>query len=589
MPRTPITVPRTVEVIARARWIQKYAVGWEWSPWWKARPLVSFQRFFTKVVQTIQDHTPKATRNQETRRLSFIRTSMGGVRTSTAAGGRGLRAAGVRRVTWRSRHPGARADGRAGYVLRVATTVSSALKASAASLTALLLGGSVLAGTAQAAPATAKTPSPPSVMSKVGGDRLSLPGTQVNAATGVPALPKGITARSWIVTDAETGEILAEHNAHWKLAPASTLKMLLADMLIPKLPASTVHKVVPSDLKGMGEGSSLVGVKENLTYTVKDLWLGVFLRSGNDAVHVLSAMNGGVPATVADMNAEARELQADDTHVVSPDGYDMPGQASSAYDLTLFARAGLQIPEFREYCSTLTAQFPGDYKKVKNPKKGQPSKVRESFQIQNTDRLLSGDYDLKPYQGIAGVKNGDTTNAGATYTGVAQRDGRKLLVTVMHPDPKSGHNAVYREAASLLDWGFKAAPTVQPVGTLVPPLSQVAASKASAQPSSATPRSTAAAAPVAASSSSRGLWTAAGITAATLVLLAAVIIVVRRRRPLPSAVAASGASPTPVSAPAQRRAPDQEQGQEQRQEQSQEQGPRQGQARAKRPRGLRKH
>jgi serine-type D-Ala-D-Ala carboxypeptidase (penicillin-binding protein 5/6) len=409
------------------------------------------------------------------------------------------------------------------------------------SMTATLLGGTVLTGAAAvAAPLTAPSdvkppqPRPPARMSTVGGERLGLPGTQVVAAAGVPAVPKGISARSWIVADAETGEVLAARNAHWRLAPASTLKMLFADTVLPKIPNRTVHRVAPAELRGMGEGSSLVGIKENLSYTVRDLWLGVFLRSGNDAVHVLSAMNGGVPKTVADMNAQAHELQAADTHVVTPDGYDEPGQVSSAYDLTLFARDGLQNADFRTYCSTVSAQFPGEWTKKKD-KQGKLTAVRESFAIQNTNRLLSGDYDLARYQGIAGVKNGNTTDAGATFTGVAQRGDRTLLVTVMHP--ASRHDQVYREAAALLDWGFAAAPAAEPVGTLVPPLSKVPHTAAPSAPAPGTPVTPggprAQAAVTSGASSSGGLWTAAGITAGTGALLAAVVIVVRRRRPLP--------------------------------------------------------
>jgi D-alanyl-D-alanine carboxypeptidase (penicillin-binding protein 5/6) len=401
----------------------------------------------------------------------------------------------------------------------------SALAVSAA---VALLGGTVLTGTAGAAPGDTKAPGPPAHLSTVGGDRLGVPGTQVELTAGAPALPAKLTARSWIVADAETGDVLAEHNAHWRLPPASTLKMLFADTVLPKFPKATVRKVAPADLQGMGEGSSLVGIKENLTYTVRDLWLGVFLRSGNDAVHVLAAMNGGVHRTVTDMNAQAKELQADDTHVVTPDGYDEPGQVSSAYDLTLFARAGLQNPDFREYCSTVSAQFPGEWKKDK--KTGKATGARETFGIQNTDRLLSGDYDLPRYPGIAGVKNGNTTNAGSTYTGVAQRDGRTLLVTVMTPGP--GHNLVYREAASLLDWGFEAAPTVKPVGALVPPLSKV--------PHSATGTSALApggkdrAAADSGGSSSDGPLKAAGVTAGTALVLGLIVMLVRRRRPLPA-------------------------------------------------------
>ncbi|WP_338106464.1 D-alanyl-D-alanine carboxypeptidase [Streptomyces coelicoflavus] len=415
--------------------------------------------------------------------------------------------------------------------LRRSLTVTSAV------LTALAL----LSPAALAAPSPSTSPSaspsatPPASMSIVGGARLGKPGTQVDLAGGAPVLPKDLTARSWIVADAESGDVLAAHNAHWRLAPASTLKMLFADTLLPKWPKTTKHKVEVSDLAGIGAGSSMVGVKEEETYTVHDLWLGVFLRSGNDAVHVLSAMNDGVDKTVADMNAHAEELQALDTTVVSPDGYDMPGQVSSAYDLTLFARSGLQKKDFREYASTVRAKFPGETKKDKKGKT-----TRKPFEIQNTNRLLAGDYDVEVYPGIAGVKNGYTTNAGNTFTGVAERGGKVLLVTVMHP-AKDEHNAVYKETARLFDWGFEAAGKARPVGQLVGPRSAAQASPSAGASGEAggTGKGAAGTEPVAgapAADGSGGVGIAAGITAGVLVLLAGGAFLINRKWPLPDLV-----------------------------------------------------
>ena len=379
-----------------------------------------------------------------------------------------------------------------------------------------------------ARPTASPSATPPATMSRVGGSRLGLPGNQVNLADGVPVLPKDVSARSWIIADAESGDVLAAHNAHWRLPPASTLKMLFADTVLPKFPKTTAHKVAASDLAGIGAGSSLVGIKENETYSVHDLWLGVFLRSGNDAVHVLSAMNGGVAGTVADMQQHAEDLQALDTHVVSPDGYDAPGQVSSAYDLTLFARSGLQKKDFREYCSTVRAKFPGA---TAENAKGRTT--RESFEIQNTNRLLTGDSDVGTYQGIAGVKNGNTTNAGATFTGVAERGGKVLLVTVMKPE-KEEHNEVYKEAARLLDWGFQAAGKVEPVGELVPPQGVDTSAQPGAK-SSATPGSGSSRKPVAASAAAKGRTSGVGVALAViggvLVLLAAGVYLVNRRWP----------------------------------------------------------
>lgn len=421
--------------------------------------------------------------------------------------------------------------------LRTVPATEKTVRRSLLVASAVLLSTALTAPAALAAPNPATSPpaAPPAHTPVVGGERLGKPGTQVNLAAGVPVLPKELSARSWIVADAETGDVLAAHDAHRPLAPASTLKMLFADTLLPKWPRTTTHRVEPSDLAGVGAGSSMVGVKENETYSVHDLWLGVFLRSGNDAVHVLAAMNGGVDKTVDEMNAHAEELQALDTHAVSPDGYDAPGQVSSAYDLTLIARSGLQKKDFREYCSTVRAQFPGETKKNKKGKR-----VRESFEIQNTNRLLSGDYDVPVYQGIAGVKNGNTTHAGATFTGVAERDGKVLLVTVMNPRKKES-NEVYKETARLFDWGFAAAGKVEPVGELVPPKSVADATAApgpSASPGQAGGTGTGSQ-PVASAHTgggADGMGVALGITGGVLVLLAGGAFLVNWRWPLPDLV-----------------------------------------------------
>ncbi|MGW4894064.1 D-alanyl-D-alanine carboxypeptidase family protein [Kitasatospora sp. NPDC004240] len=365
---------------------------------------------------------------------------------------------------------------------------------------AAALGSALLSAGPVAGPATAQD-----AVSVIGGERLARSAVQVAPRAGAPTLPPKLTGRSWLVADAGTGEVLAAQNAHLPLPPASTLKMLFAETVLPKFERTAEHRVAPAELAGIGPGSSLVGIKENLTYRVEDLWRGVFLSSGNDAVHVLSHMNGGLARTVTEMQARADALQARDTHVISPDGYDQEGQVSSAYDLTLFARAGLRNADFRSYCGTRTARFPGAVDKVTG--------LRTTFDIANTDKLLGR------YPGLIGVKNGYTTNAGATFTGAAERGGRTLLVTVMHPEAQV---QVYDEAALLLDWGFAAAGRVDPVGRLV---EDTTASSAPSPADGGLPR--------ALEQADHALgpagWTASALGAA-LILLAAGRSLKRRRR-----------------------------------------------------------
>ncbi|MFE1248397.1 D-alanyl-D-alanine carboxypeptidase family protein [Streptomyces sp. NPDC058735] len=330
---------------------------------------------------------------------------------------------------------------------------------------------------------------------------LYRPGVHVRPGAGTPRVPK-VSALSWLVADARTGEVLAAHNAHRRLPPASTLKTLFAITVLPSLPAGIQHTVHPRELRGIGDGSSLVGVAEGRTYQVADLWRGVFLNSGNDAVHVLAELNGGWRATAERMQARARALGALDTRVVSPDGYDAPGQVSSAYDLAVFGRVGLRNPDFARYCATVEAQFPAG--------------GGTSYPIRNTNRLLSGARGVEPYPGLIGIKNGYTSKAGNTLVAAARRDGRTLVVTVMNPQ-EGGGSVVYEEARSLLDWGFRSAGTVEAVGSLGP-------SRPGGRPETTPPPAVAAAV----SKHPGSVWTDAALIAGAAGLGGVVVVLVLR-------------------------------------------------------------
>ncbi|MEU7644775.1 D-alanyl-D-alanine carboxypeptidase family protein [Streptomyces huasconensis] len=325
-------------------------------------------------------------------------------------------------------------------------------RSSSVRIATLTLGPLVLLSTPAAAAGLPAEPAPPRPVPAYSSTLLDRPGVQVRPGPAAPGLPRDVTALAWLVADANTGEVLAAKDAHRPLPPASTLKSLFALAALPRLDPHQRHVVTQDELDRVGDGSSLVGVAPGRAYRVADLWRGVFLSSGNDAVHVLARLNGGMRRTVEQMRAKARELGARDTHVVSPDGYDAAGQVSSAYDLAVFGKAGLADPAFTRYCSTPVAEFPaGGW----------------SYPIRNTNRLLTGADGVAPYPGLLGVKNGYTSHAGSTLISAAQRGGRTLVVTVLNPQV-SGARAVYEEARSLLDWGFAAAGKVRPVGSLLP-------------------------------------------------------------------------------------------------------------------------
>ncbi|WP_432967468.1 D-alanyl-D-alanine carboxypeptidase family protein [Dactylosporangium sp. CA-233914] len=303
----------------------------------------------------------------------------------------------------------------------------------------------------------------------IGGELMGTRGLAVPA--GAPA-PPTLSAMSWVVADLDTGEVLGACAPHLRRRPASVQKLLLAATVLPKLDPNQVIEATDADVD-LPADSSLVGIVSGGKYPVSTLWYGLLLQSGNDAASTLARVGGGaggVPAAIAAMNAEAHRLGADDTHAVTPSGYDAPEQFTSAYDLALIARENFDRPAFVQYDAMLTFQWPA-----------QPPKDPKGFQIQNENKLLT------QYQGAIGGKTGFTDEARHTYVGAAKRDGRRLVVTIMGAEIVPAR--AWQQGTMLLDWGF-ARPAGSSVGHLVTPEE---AARLHAPPSSAPPSAQAAA------------------------------------------------------------------------------------------------
>jgi D-alanyl-D-alanine carboxypeptidase (penicillin-binding protein 5/6) len=315
------------------------------------------------------------------------------------------------------------------------STVAAALLLSTLTLLSGLLAGQ--AGAAAPGPAATRAADDPP-----GGRALDTSG--VVQAQGTTPLPEGLTGAAFVVADLDTGDVLAARDPYGRYGPASTIKTLTALALIPVLDPAAVYTPTATDVD-LPLDSSRVGVVAGVPYPVRELFEGLLLMSGNDAANALASAAGGTERTLALMAAEAERVQARDTVARTPHGLDAEGQVSSAYDLALIARAAMQQPDFAEYVATKTSSMAA------------PDGQR--FEIGSKNRLLWN------YEGALGIKNGYTQAQRASFVGAAERDGRRLVVTVMRAEP-----AVWKETANLLDWGFTQPRTVRPVGELVEPL-----------------------------------------------------------------------------------------------------------------------
>lgn len=292
------------------------------------------------------------------------------------------------------------------------------------------------------------------------------PSPMPSAAEGVQ-IPDFAT-KSWIVVDADSGDILAGQNVDEQRPMASTLKTLTALTLLPRLQYESTYEAVAEET--LTEGMH-VGVLAGSSYTVSQLFHGMMMRSGNDAAVALADAYG-YQRTLDAMNAEAQRIGATSTVAKSPNGLDKPGQVSTAADMAQIYRVAIQDPRLQEIMTAREFEFP-----AQPPK--DPTKPQNTFTIFNHDSILNSDYP-----GFLGGKSGFTSQAGRTYVAGAERDGRRIVVALMGIG--GGTTATARD---VLDWSFANVGQLKPIGQLpaIPESAEVTPEPASGDPNDIAP------------------------------------------------------------------------------------------------------
>lgn len=276
----------------------------------------------------------------------------------------------------------------------------------------------------------------------IGGEALS--GCGVITAANPPPLPNDVSAEAWLVADLDTGDIIAAKDPHGRHRPASIIKVLVATVALNEL---NLNKLVAGTQDDANSEGTRVGVGPGGRYTINDLLHGLLMHSGNDAAHALAVQLGGMDPALQKLNILAGKLGGRDTRAATPSGLDGPGMSTSAYDIGLFYRYAWQNPAFADIVATQTYDFPG--------RDGNPS-----YPVENDNKLLYN------YPGAMGGKTGYTDDAGQTFVGAANRDGRRLVAILMKGTRVP--IAPWEQAAHLLDYGFATPPGTK-VGTLVDP------------------------------------------------------------------------------------------------------------------------
>lgn len=248
----------------------------------------------------------------------------------------------------------------------------------------------------------------------------------------------GLSAKSTILMEQDSGTILYEQNSHEALPPASVTKVMTMLLIYEAEQAGQFawDDTVTVSEHAASMGGSQVFLEEGETQTAADMTKCIAIASANDAaVAMAEFVAGSEDAFVQKMNARAQELGMADTHFENACGLDTDGHVTSAYDIALMSRELMRnFPEIQQYTTTWQDSI------IHQTKRGE-----ETFGLTNTNKLIQW------YDGATGLKTGSTGNALYCLSATAERDGMNLIAVVMAaPDFK----ARFQEAMQLLDYGF---------------------------------------------------------------------------------------------------------------------------------------
>ncbi|NLC31883.1 MAG: hypothetical protein GX781_01110 [Clostridiales bacterium] len=250
--------------------------------------------------------------------------------------------------------------------------------------------------------------------------------------------PDDLYAKSAILIDMQTGDVLLSKDAQTKRYPASTTKIMTLLLALEHMNMDQTV-TIPGAASAVPKDSSLVPVYPGEVMPFKDLLYGLMLRSGNDAANAVAVLtSGSVESFAALMNKKAAELQMTGTAFTNPHGYHDKGHYTNAGDLAKLSLYALQNPAFRDIIAATSYAM-------------QPTVRRPELLITVSTELfdpLSRFY----YAPAFGIKSGFTRAAGFCYVGAAQKDGRLLLAVVLGGRTR---NQAWTDMTRLFQSGFE--------------------------------------------------------------------------------------------------------------------------------------